>query len=188
MPDLPSLLSTIVAAVVVVGVALYLVSMFNRLLTLRNSSEATLAQIRVAMKKRLDMIGQLVEAVKGYAKFEREIFEKIASLRSAIFNVRPEMLSNVHRESREVLGTVLAIAERYPDLKASTTVLTLMEAIRGVEDEIARQRYTYNNIVQEFNIMRETFPSRFVAGAMNLGKMEYLKFEEEVEAPPAIQV
>lgn len=186
--DLASTLLIAVVAAAVVGLALYLISMFNRLLTLRNSTEATLAQIRVAMKKRLDMIGQLVDAVRGYAKFERGVFEKIATLRSAVFTVGAQGLRDVDRDSRAVLGTVLAIAERYPDLKASTTVLTLMEAIKSVEDEIARQRYTYNNIVQEFNIMTDTLPSKFIAQGMNLGKMEYLRFEEESEKPPRIEV
>lgn len=186
--DFASSLFIAVVAVAVVILALYLISLFNRLLTLRNSTEATLAQIRVAMKKRLDMIGQLVDAVKGYVKFEREVFEKIASLRSAVFSAGAQGLSDIDRDSRAVLGTVLAIAERYPDLKASSTVLTLMEAIKSVEDEIARQRYTYNNIIQEFNIMTDTLPSKFIAQAMSLGKMEYLRFEEESEKPLRIKV
>jgi LemA protein len=82
----------------------------------------------------------------------------------------------------------LALAERYPDLKASATVLKLMEAIKDVEDEIARQRYTYNNIVQEFNIMQDTFPSGLVARAMKLGKLEYLRFEEETQKRPSVEV
>lgn len=186
--DLASTLLITIVPAAAAGLALYLVSLFNRLLALRNSTEATLAQIKVAMKKRLDMIGQLVDAVRGYVKFEREVFEKIATLRSTVLSVGAQGLRDIDRDSRAVLGTVLAIVERYPDLKASSTVLTLMEAIKSVEDEIARQRYTYNNIVQEFNIMQETFPSRFLAHAMNLGKMEYLRFEEEVEKPPKIEV
>lgn len=186
--DLVATLLMAVVAVAAVGLALYLISLFNRFLALRNSTEATLAQIRVAMKKRLDMIGQLVEAVKSYVKFEREVFEKIASLRTAIFNVGTRGLSDIDRDSRAVLATVLAIAERYPDLKASSTVLTLMEAIKTVEDEIARQRYTHNNIVQEFNTMTDTLPSKFIAQAMNLNKIEYLRFEEESEKPLKIEV
>lgn len=186
--DLTSLLLIAGVGIAAVGLSLYLVSLLNRFFTLRNSAEATLAQVRVAMKKRLDLIGQLVDAVKGYMRFEREVFEKIAKLRSAIFGVRAKDLGEIDRDSRAVLGTVLALAERYPDLKASSTVLNLMEASKGVEDEIARQRYTYNNIVQEFNIMCDTFPSRFIARSLNLGKMEYLRFEEESEKPLRIEI
>jgi LemA protein len=140
------------------------------------------------MKKRLDLIGQLVDAVKGYIQFERATFEKIASMRAEMFKVRTEDLGSVDRESRAVLGNILALAERYPDLKASATVLKLMEAIKDVEDEIARQRYTYNNIVQEFNIMLDTVPSAYVARAVGLSKIEYLRFEDEIERPPKVEV
>lgn len=183
-----SLLFVVVIGITVVAAAIYLVSLLNRLFTLRNSAEATLAQVKVAMKKRLDLIGQLVETVKGYMRFERETFENIARLRSALFSAGVGGLGEVDRGSRAVLGTILAVAERYPDLKASSTVLNLMEANRSVEDEIARQRYTYNNIVQEFNIMCDTFPSRFLAQALKLAKLEYLRFEEESEKPLRIEV
>jgi len=186
--DMASSLLIAAIGIVAVGLTLYLILLLNRFFTLRNSAEATLAQTRVAMKKRLDLIGQLVEAVKGYMRFERETFEKIARLRSAVFGVGAKDLGEIDRDSRAVLGTILAVAERYPDLKASSTVLNLMEANKSVEDEIARQRYTYNNIVQEFNIMCDTFPSRLVAHALNLGKIEYLRFEEESEKPLRIEV
>lgn len=186
--DLTILTLIAIIAIAVAGSILYLISIFNRLYSLRNSADATLSQIGVALKKRLDLITQLVESVKAYVKFEREIFERIARLRSEMFNPRTEDLANVERESRSVMGAVLAIAERYPDLKASTTVLNLMDAMRSVEDEIARQRYTYNNIVQEFNIMQDTFPSRSIAHAMKFSKLNYLQFEEEVEKPPSVKI
>jgi len=186
--DFMFLLSVLLPVAIGVGLILYLASLYNRLYVLRNSTEATLGQIRVAMKKRLDLIEQLVDAVKGYIQFERETFEKIASMRSEMFKVRAEDLRSVDRESRDILGNILAVAERYPDLKASTTVLKLMEAISDVEDEIARQRYTYNNVVQEFNIMQDTVPSRFVARAVGFSKIEYLRFEEEIERRPSVEV
>jgi LemA protein len=186
--DLVTLLIIIIVAVVVVGLILYSISIFNRLFSLKNSGEATLGQIGVALKKRLDLITQLVESVRAYVKFERETLERIAKLRSEMFQPRTVDLREVERDSRVVLNAVLAVAESYPDLKASTTVLNLMEAIKSVEDEIARQRYTYNNIVQEFNIMQDTFPSRFMARAMNLSKLEYLQFEEDLEKRPSVQL
>lgn len=186
--DIVTMLMVIIVAAVIVGLVLYSISVFNRLFSLKNSAEATLGQIGVALKKRLDLITQLVESVRAYVKFERETLERIAKLRSEMFQPRIQDLQGVERESRAVLNAVLAVAESYPDLKASTTVLNLMEAIKSVEDEIARQRYTYNNIVQEFNIMQDTFPSRFVASAMNLRKLEYLQFEEDLEKRPSVQL
>jgi LemA protein len=179
---------TVIISIAALTIVLYLISIFNRLYSLKNSSEAILSQIGVALKKRLDLITQLVDSVKAYVKFEREIFERIAQLRSEMFNPKTEDLTKVERESRSVMNAVFAIAERYPDLKASTTVVNLMDAIRSVEDEIARQRYTYNNVIQEFNIMQDTFPSRFIAHALNFNKLTYLQFEEEVEKPPSAKI
>jgi len=174
-------------AAIVVGLFAYFLSIYNRFFSLKNSAEATLGQIRVAMKKRLDMIEQLVESVKSYAKFEKEVFEKITNLRSEVFKAGAEGLGNVDRESKSMLGNVLAVAENYPDLKTSTNVTNLMDSVKSVEDEIARQRYTYNNIVQEYNIMQDTIPSRFVGLVIGLTKMGYLQFAEEVEARPRIE-
>jgi len=177
----------VVLVIIVIGLIAYFVSIYNRFFSLKNSAEATLGQIRVAMKKRLDMIEQLLESVKSYARFERETFEKITSLRTAVFKTGAEGLRDVDRESRALLGNIVAVAENYPDLKTSSTVASLMDSVRGVEDEIARQRYTYNNIAQEYNIMQDTIPSRFVGLIIGLSKMAYLQFEEEVGRRPRIE-
>lgn len=173
-------------AVVLIVLVLVFVTYYNRLFRFRNASEAELGQIRVAMKKRFDMIEQLLGAVKGYTKFEREVFEKVATLRAQVMNAGPANLANLQRESASLFGSIRAVAEAYPDLKASDTVKNLMEAIVSLEDEIGRHRYTYNNIVQEFNTMRDTIPSNFVAGMLGMEKLEYLKFGDEVESPPKV--
>lgn len=176
-----------ILVIIVIGLIVYFTSIYNRFLNLRNSSEATLGQIRVAMKKRLDMIEQLVEAVKSYARFEREVLEKVTRLRSEVFKAGAEGLRDIDRQSRQILGNILAVAENYPELKTSNTVSELMEAVRNVEGEIARQRYTYNNISQEFNIMHDTIPSKFIARIIGLSKLPYLQFEEAVERRPRIE-
>jgi LemA protein len=165
----------------------YFVSIYNRFFSLKNSAEATLGQVRVAMKKRLDMIEQLVDSVKSYAKFEKEVFEKITSLRAKATDAGAGALREVDKASRALFGNIVAVAENYPDLKTSNTVTSLMGSVKGIEDEIARQRYTYNNIVQEFNIKQDTIPSKFVAQMIGLTKMEYLQFEEEIEKRPKIE-
>jgi LemA protein len=185
--DWTSLVAIVIVIIIVLALIGYFVSIYNRFFGLRNSAEATLGQIRVAMKKRLDMIEQLVESVKSYAKFEKEVFEKITSLRTSVFKAGTGDLREVDRESRTLFGNIMAVAENYPDLKTSSTVTNLMESVKGVEDEIARQRYTYNNIVQEYNIMQDTIPSRFVGLIIGLTKMNYLQFEEEVEKRPRIE-
>jgi LemA protein len=176
-----------VIAIVVVGAILWAVSIYNRFVSLKNSSEATLGQIRVAMKKRLDMIDQLLGAVKSYAKFEKETFERVTAMRGSVTTASPGDLSKVDAESRSILGRLLAVAENYPDLKTSTTVTSLMDSVKTLEDEIARQRYTFNNISQEFNTMMDTIPSNFIANQMHLVKLEYLQFEEAIKTPPKIE-
>ncbi len=181
------LLLLAVIGIVIVGIIISFIMIYNRFFSLRNSAEATLGQVRVAMKKRLDMIEQLVESVKSYAKFEREVLEKVTSLRSRVFKTGAEGLREIDRESRGLLGNILAVAENYPDLKTSKTVTALMGSVKDIEGEIARHRYTYNNIGQEFNIMCDTIPSKFVARIIGLVKLEYLEFEEEIERRPAIE-
>ena len=158
----------LVVVLVVVGLILWIVGIYNRFVSLKNSSEATLGQIRVAMKKRLDMIDQLLGAVKSYAKFEKETFEQVTAMRASVATASPGDLNKVEAESRSIFGRLLAVAENYPDLKTSTTVTSLMDSVKTVEDEIARQRYTYNNISQEFNTMVDTIPSNFVAKMMGI--------------------
>jgi LemA protein len=176
-----------VVALVIVVLVLWIVSIYNRFVSLKNAAEATLGQIRVAMKKRLDMIEQLLGAVKSYAKFEKETFEKVTAMRAAVATASPGDLNQVEKESRAIFGRLLAVREAYPDLKTSTTVTSMMDSIKSLEDEIARQRYTFNNIAQEFNTMMDTIPSNFVAKLMGLIKLEYLQFEEEIKTPPKIE-
>jgi LemA protein len=176
-----------VIVLILVGLVLYFISIYNRFFSLKNSSEATLGQIRVAMKKRLDMIDQLLGAVKSYAKFERETLEKVTVMRASVATASPGDLNEIEKESRSILGRLIAVAEAYPDLKTSTTVMSLMDAVKGVEDEIARQRYTYNNISQQYNILRDVIPSKFIASLLGLPKLEYLEFEEAIKTPPKIE-
>lgn len=172
------LLPLILLALLLV-IAFYFITIYNRLQSLKNGAEATLSQIRVAMKKRLDMIEQLVDSVKSYAKFERDTLEKITNIRANLGSASPDELAKINGASRGLLGNVLAVAESYPELKTSEAVTTTMNAIKDVEDEISRHRYTYNNIIQEFNTMLVTVPSNMVASFTSMRKMDYLSFEED---------
>ena len=176
-----------VIAIVIVVLVLWVISIYNRFVSLRNSSEATLGQIRVAMKKRLDMIEQLLGAVKSYARFEKETLEKVTQMRASVLKGTPGELNAIERESRSLLGTLIATAEAYPDLKTSTTVMSLMDSVKSLEEEIGRQRYTYNNIAQSFNTMMDTIPSSFVGRIIGLLKLEYLQFEEAIATPPKVE-
>lgn len=171
---------------VLIALSYSFVNIYNDFKKYRNAADATMGQVKVAMKKRLDMIEQLLGAVKGYVKHERELFESIARLRAGIDTA--ENLGELETETRTITGSLLAVAEAYPDLRASEGVQNLMEAIIDVEDEIARHRYTFNNVVQEYNTMQETIPSSLLAGYAGASKLGYLEFEEKIENPPDISV
>ncbi len=173
---------------VVLVVVYAVVMIYNRLAKYRNAADANIGQIKVALKKRLDMIEQLLGAVRGYVAHEREVFESIAKLRAGVTDADPDSVNEIDRESRAIVSNLLAVAEAYPELKASENVKDLMEAIVDVENEIARQRYTYNNIVQEYNTMQDTIPSNVVAGATGARKLSYLEFEGEIERRPDVTV
>ncbi len=171
------LIYLILAGIAAISIAAYMVGLYNRLQSLRNGAEATLSQIRVAMKKRLDMVEGLVASTEAYAHFERKVLERITDLRAGLGEARPKDLDRIQGESQGLIGKISAVAESYPDLKTSEAVAVTMSAIREVEDEIARYRYTYNNIVQEYNTMLDTFPSNIAASRAGMREEEYLSFE-----------
>jgi Uncharacterized conserved protein len=129
--DIISLVLIAVVVLVVIGIAAAVIGIYNRFFSLKNSAEATVGQVKVAMKKRLDMIEQLLGAVKSYAAFEKETLIGVTAMRARIGSAGPGDLNELERESRSVLGRLLAVAENYPDLKTSQTVQELMGAIKG---------------------------------------------------------
>ena len=180
------ILIVLAVAAVIAIFAITALIYYNRFQQLRNGAEATLSQIKVALKKRLDMLTELLESVQSYARFERDTLESITRMRTEVMKVSsPEDIQKIDRESRQILGNILVAVENYPDLKTSQTVQKLMDAVREVEDEIAR--YTYNNIVQEFNTKMDTVPSNMIAAMLGYRKMNYLEFEEEIARRPELR-
>lgn len=179
-------LVSLIILVLMISLIIYFFLIYNRFQSLKNAGEATLGQVKVAMKKRLDMIEQLVDSVKSYARFERDTFEKITNMRASIGKASPDELTRIDGESRGLLGNILAVAENYPELKTSETVVVTMNAIKELEEEIARHRYTYNNIIQEFNTMLDVVPSKFVGSSIGLKKRDYLEFREEELRRPVV--
>lgn len=181
--DILTVVLLLIVVLIIIIIA-YFFSVYNRLKSLRNAGDATLSQARVAMKKRLDMIEQLVESVKSYAKFEQGTLEKITGMRANIGKASPGDLTKMDGEMRGLLGNIVAVAENYPALRTSETVTMTMNAIKDIEDEIARHRYTYNNIIQEYNTMLDTIPSKYIGRSVGLSKKEYLDFfDEELKRP-----
>jgi len=185
-------LTLIIILVILFLILIWFVTTYNRFINLKNGIESTFNQINVALKKRIDLISQLVEATRGYMKYEKETLTKITELRSKVLsgNVDANNIKQIERESRQILGNIMVQVENYPDLKANENVSKLMDNIKEVEDEIARLRYTYNNIVQEYNTMVESIPSNIVASLFHFTKKPYLQFEEsqqELNKRPKIE-
>ena len=181
------ILGSITIALICIIIAVILI--FNKFQRLKNGAEAGLSQIKVALKKRLDMISQLVDVVKSYIKFEKNVLENIANLRARVGQITDTNdVSNVNKDSKNVLDRLIAVVEDYPNLKASKNVEDLMIAIRDVEEEISRQRYTYNNIVQEYNTRLESIPSNIIGKIFSYKKLEYLQFEKEVDIAPKAEL
>ncbi|MCD6478170.1 MAG: LemA family protein [Candidatus Aenigmarchaeota archaeon] len=173
--------------IIILAAFFYIFYVYNRLVSLKNAIENTYNQIRVAMKKRFDMIGQLVDTTKSYLKYEKSVYTEVTRLRKMPITT-PEDIRKADEASRSILGRLFAVMENYPDVKGSENVKELQESIKGVEDEIARQRYLYNDQVQTFNIITDVFPSNIIARMFNFKKKEYLKFGEEIEKRPETKV
>ncbi|WML67296.1 MAG: hypothetical protein METHP_00808 [Methanoregula sp. SKADARSKE-2] len=122
-----------VITLVIIGLIFWYIGTYNRFYRLKNASEATLGQIKVAMKKRLDMIEQLLGAVKSYAKFEQDTLTRVTAMRAAVATAGPGDLNKVEAESRSIFGRLLAVAENDPDLKTNTTVTTLPPLLRDLK-------------------------------------------------------
>ncbi len=178
----------ILCLILIIIIGLF-ITIYNKFQRLNNGAEAGLSQIKVALKKRLDMISQLAEIVKGYAKFEKNVMENITKMRSLVSqDIATKEIDKINGESKNTLERILAVVENYPDLKASKNFIDLMNAIKDVEGEISRQRYTYNNIVQEYNTKLDVIPSNFAAKLLSYKRLEYLKFEKEVDNKPDMRL
>jgi len=176
-----------IVVLVIIGLLVWAISLYNRFFSLKNTHEATLGQIKVALKKRLDMIEQLLGAVKSYAAFEKDTLERVTAMRASVGSAGAGDLAGIEAESRSMLGRLFAVMENYPDLKTSQTVTSLMDSVKQVEDEIARQRYTANNVAEQFNTMMDTIPSNFIGKFVGLIKLQYLEFAgEDIEKRPEI--
>jgi len=170
-------------------VLLYGIYVFNRLVRLRVRSENAWSQIDVQLRRRYDLIPNLVEAVKGYAGHERELFEEVARARSqaqAASGVRDQ--AEAENQLTAGIRRLIAVAENYPQLKASENFLALQEELTGTESRIAFARQFYNDQVQFLNTLIQTFPSRIVASLGRFKPREFFEIEEPARGPVSVQL
>jgi LemA protein len=175
----------LLAIVVVIG--LYVMVTYNGLVSLRNKIENAWAQIDVQLKRRYDLIPNLVETVKGYAAHERETLEAVVQARNVAMSASgPHDQAAAENMITGALKSVFALSEAYPDLKANTNFLNLQEELTGTEGRIAYARQYYNDSVVRYNTKIQTFPANTIAGRFGFSEREYFEAEDESRGPVAV--
>ena len=173
---------------ILILVVLWFIATYNSFINLKNRVENAWAQIDVQLKRRYDLIPNLVETVKGYAAHEKEIFEKLGELRAkAIGATSVKDIGDANNQISATLKTLFAVAENYPELKANENFLKLQEELTNTENKIAFARQFYNDIVMQYNAKQQRIPDMFVARMMNLTPKEYYPVEEEARGPVKVQ-
>jgi LemA protein len=168
---------------ILIGVVALLVIIFagyyNRFTVLSNRIENSLGQIDVQLKRRADLIPNLIETVKGYAKHEKEAIKAVTDARKALVGAKelPDRLK-ADKGLEGALGKLFAIAEGYPDLKANTNFLELQRELTATEDRVAYSRQFYNDSILDYNNKCKTFPGNLFAGMYGFKEKEYLKIAE----------
>lgn len=167
---------------IIVLLVLWFIGIYNSLIRLRNQVDNAWSQIDVQLKRRYDLIPNLIETVKGYMKHERELLEKVTEYRSQAMNAQ----SVGERAKAEgmlgtALGNIMVAVENYPDLKANQNFLALQEELTSTENKISFARQNYNDQVLFYNNKIQMFPSNIVAGMFNFKEREYFQLESEEE-------
>ena len=171
--------------VIIVAVALMAVGMYNSLITLRNRCDNAWSQVDVQLRRRYDLIPNLVETVKGYAKHESGVFERVTQARSAAVNAQTvKAQGEADNMLTGALKSLFAVAEAYPELKANQNFLMLQEELAGTESKVAYARQFYNDVVMKFNMRQQVFPSNIIANMFGFKIKEYFQIEEAAAKGP----
>ncbi|CAN5856441.1 LemA family protein [soil metagenome] len=187
------LMTLIVIVVVLVLVALFVVSIYNRLVSLRNRFKNAFAQIDVQLKRRYDLIPNLVETAKAYMKHERDTLEAVIAARNSASQAEKQVagdptnvaamqgLMGAEKSLAGAMTRFFALAEAYPDLKADTNMRQLSEELASTENRIAFSRQAYNDAVTSYNTARETFPANVISGSFGFEEAPLLIIEDDSE-------
>jgi LemA protein len=172
--------------VIIIAVLIFAaVAIYNGLITLRNRADNAWAQVDVQLRRRYDLIPNLVETVKGYAQHEREVFQKVTEARSQAINA-----GSVGEQGKAenmltgALKSLFAVVENYPELKANQNFLMLQEELAGTEGKISYARQFYNDTVMKFNTKQQVFPSNIIANMFSFKEKEYFEIEEPAAREP----
>jgi LemA protein len=184
-------MALVVILVIVVIVALWVMSMYNRLVSLRNRFKNAFAQIDVQLRRRYDLIPNLVETAKAYMKHERETLEGVIAARNAAAQAEKQVagdptnvaamhsLAGAEKSLAGAMTRFFALAEAYPDLKADANMRQLSEELTSTENRVAFARQGYNDAVTQYNTARETFPANMIAGSFGFDEAPLLLIEDD---------
>lgn len=171
--------------VIIILFVLWLIAIYNRLVTFRNRGKEALSDIDVQSKRRYDLIPNLVETVKGYAAHEKSVLENVTAARTAVMQGG----SAINRATAEnmlsdTLKSLFAVAENYPQLKANENFAKLQDELSDTENKMLASRRFYNTTVRDLNIKIEQFPANLVAGMFGFRQMEFFETKDEAERQP----
>jgi len=177
-------MGTITILIILGAIALYGVSLYNNLVKMRQMSAEGWSGIDVQLKRRADLIPNLLESVKGYMKHESDVLTEVTRARTQAVNVQngtPAERALAENALSGALGKFMAVAESYPDLKASQNFVEFQRALEETENEISMSRRYYNGAARNLNIAVESFPSVLIANQFNFSKVEYFEIEEATD-------
>ena len=183
-----SFIYALITLIIIAGIINYIISIYNDLVTKRNQVKSSWSKIDVQLKRRTDLIPNLVEIVKGYAQHEKETFSQVSQARASLMNARN--IDDIQKSNSQLsrsLVNLFAIAERYPELKANTNFLNLQGQIQESEDKIAIYRERFNNFVLVYNNSCEQFPGNLVAQMFGFKTANFIEISEDEKAVPKVQ-
>jgi LemA protein len=183
------LVLAIVLGAVAAVLLLFLVLTFNRLVRLRNEAKTGWANIDVQLKRRADLVPNLVEAVKGYAAHERETFDSVTQARAAAQQASgPAAAAQADTVLGGALNRLLAVSEAYPQLRASENFLALQQELADIEDKLAAARRYYNQTVYRYNTVLQSFPAVLVARALGFHEREFFETDADTRDAPSVSL
>ena len=173
---------------IIIILIIYFIAQYNSVVKLKNQAEEAWSSIDVQLKRRHDLIPNIVETVKGYAKHERETFENVTKARNMAMNAK-DVKEKAEAENflTGTLKSLFALSENYPELKANQNFLQLQNTLSEIEDNIQNARRYYNAVVRDLNTKIETFPSNIIANIFNFKKREYFEIAEEEKEPVKVK-
>lgn len=175
---------TSLVIIVLILIALFVIASYNGLITKRNRVQDAWAQIDVQLKRRYDLIPNLIETVRGYAKFEKSTLTQVTALRASIISGSVQDKATANNKISQALKSIFAVAENYPDLKASQNFQMLQQELEGTEDKIAFVRTSYNDYVLDYNTAIQQFPGSVFASSFHFQKDDFFQTASDAERQP----